>query len=99
RRVTYEWRLDPKPTLAEIADDAAKLATDTSRPARDVGGAAMVVVNTTADARTVYERWRAQGLTDIAWHLSTRMCPAHRRRVLDTVTERLRANQPVLLAT
>src|SRR5690606_29135225 len=99
RRVTYEWRIDPKPTLADIADDAATLATDTSRSAGEVASAAMVVVNTTADARTAYERWREQGLADIAWHLSTRMCPAHRRRVLDTVIERLRTGQPVLLAS
>lgn len=98
RRVTYEWRLDPKPTLADIADEAAR-ATNRRDPSQTDGasGAAMVVVNTTANARTVYENWRDQGLTSIAWHLSTRMCPAHRKRVLKTVTERLRAGEPVLL--
>lgn len=92
RRVTYDWRVEPAPTLAEVAAEAAELAESAG------SGAAMVVVNTTDNARTVYEAWRDRGLADIAWHLSTRMCPAHRRRVLHVVTERLRAGQPVLLA-
>ncbi|WBB78157.1 CRISPR-associated helicase Cas3' [Micromonospora sp. WMMD882] len=95
RRVTYEWRLDPAPTLADIADEAV-VATTSGDPRT---GTAMVVVNITADARTVYQRWQEEGLGDVARHLSTRMCPAHRRRVLAEVTERLRTGRPVLLAT
>ncbi|HEY9475508.1 MAG TPA: CRISPR-associated helicase Cas3' [Mycobacteriales bacterium] len=75
RRVSYRWRVDPKPTLADVADEAAE-----SRRA-------LVVVNTTKDAATVFERWRSHGHE--AFHLSTRMCPAHRRRVLTNVRERL----------
>ncbi|MEU7590888.1 CRISPR-associated helicase Cas3' [Micromonospora sp. NPDC049230] len=93
RRVSYEWRLDAGLTLGHIADDASGSAGSGVG-----GGSAMVVVNTTADARTVYERWQEEGFGDVAWHLSTRMCPAHRRRVLEVVIRRLGAGERVLLA-
>jgi CRISPR-associated endonuclease/helicase Cas3 len=86
RRVRYEWRVASKPTLAEIADEAA------------AAGSAMVVVNTTADAKAVYDRWRGRDLDGRVWHLSTRMCPAHRRRVLVAVRGLLAAGERVLLA-
>jgi CRISPR-associated endonuclease/helicase Cas3 len=86
RRVRFEW-LDPAPSLADIADKALDER------------AAMVVVNTTADAKTVYEHWCDQAPAGVAWHLSTRMCPDHRRRVLDTIRERLRAGRSVLLVS
>jgi CRISPR-associated endonuclease/helicase Cas3 len=86
-QVVYEWRLDPRPTLADIAESAAAERT------------AMVVVNTTADACTVYDRWRGQVPHGMAWHLSTRMCPDHRRRVLAQVRQRLAAGEPVLLVS
>ncbi|WP_080636879.1 CRISPR-associated helicase/endonuclease Cas3 [Salinispora vitiensis] len=85
RRVRYEWQLDPKPALAGIADQAASEQ------------AALVVVNTTADAKTVHDRWREAGAHSGAWHLSTRMCPDHRRRVLETVRARLCRRERVLL--
>lgn len=85
RRVRYEWQLDPEPTLADISDQVA------------AEQAALVVVNTTADAKTVYDRWRETGADGAAWHLSTRMCPDHRRRVLETVRARLRRGEHVLL--
>jgi CRISPR-associated endonuclease/helicase Cas3 len=59
----------------------------------------MVVVNTTADARRVFERWRALLLAGMAWHLSTRMCPAHRRRVLASVRQRLLDGVPTVLVS
>ncbi|MER7420778.1 CRISPR-associated helicase Cas3' [Micromonospora peucetia] len=85
RRVRYEWQLDPKPTLAEIAEQAA------SEPA------ALVVVNTTADAKAVFDQWRDAETDAVVRHLSTRMCPEHRRRVLKTVRECLRRGERVLL--
>jgi CRISPR-associated endonuclease/helicase Cas3 len=83
KRVTFSWQVDPRPALADMAAQAA------------AEGSAVVVVNTTADARTVYEAWR--GMT--AFHLSTRMCPAHRGRVLAEVRDRLARGQPVLLVS
>lgn len=87
RRVSFDWRTAADVTLADVAEEAADAEQ------------ALVVVNTTADAKTVYERWRAQADEGIAWHLSTRMCGAHRRRVLAEVRERLRAGRPVLLVS
>ncbi|MEN3615914.1 CRISPR-associated helicase Cas3' [Plantactinospora sp. ZYX-F-223] len=85
RRVRYEWQLDPKPTLAGIAGQAA------SEPA------ALAVVNTTADAKVVFDQWRDAEPEGVAWHLSTRMCPDHRRRVLEKVRTRLSRGERVLL--
>ena len=87
RRVDFDWRLDPEQDLAGLAADAAMSLQ------------AMVVVNTTADARTVFEAWRSTVPAGVAWHLSTRMCAAHRRRVLAGVRRRLAAGEPVLLVS
>jgi CRISPR-associated endonuclease/helicase Cas3 len=87
RRVRFDWRVDPSPTLAELAADAA------ARPQ------AMVVLNTTADAKSVFDGWQATLPPGVAWHLSTRMCAVHRRRVLTEVRRRLAAGEPVLLVS
>ncbi|MFV2012849.1 MULTISPECIES: CRISPR-associated helicase Cas3' [unclassified Micromonospora] len=95
KRVRYEWQLDPAPTLADIADRAADdVAAPAGRPP-----AAMVVVNTTANAQSVFDTWRDGGDLDHARHLSTRMCPAHRQRVLEDVRDRLTNDEPVLLVS
>jgi CRISPR-associated endonuclease/helicase Cas3 len=86
-RVRFEWRTDPSPTLDELADEAAR---------RDQ---VMVVVNTTADAVKVLRRWRDSGVGRVTWHLSKRMCPDHRRRVLAKVRDRLASGAPVLLVS
>ncbi|MEV6342782.1 CRISPR-associated endonuclease Cas3'' [Actinoplanes sp. NPDC051851] len=86
RRVRFEWQVDPEPSLADIADQAAAL------------DAALVVVNTTADAVAVHGCWRDMP-SGHAWHLSTRMCPRHRRRVLEAVRARLAAGQRTLLVS
>jgi CRISPR-associated endonuclease/helicase Cas3 len=87
RRADFDWRLDSSPDLAGLAADAAGHEQ------------AMVVVNTTADARTVFHAWRGKVPDGVGWHLSTRMCSAHRHRVLAEVRRRLAAGEPVLLAS
>ncbi|MFG2000437.1 CRISPR-associated helicase Cas3' [Spirillospora sp. NPDC048911] len=87
RRVEFEWRTDPSPTLAELAADAA------DQPA------ALVVVNTTADAKAIFDQWRDMVGGQVVWHLSTRMCGTHRRRVLAAVRARLDAGERVLLVS
>jgi CRISPR-associated endonuclease/helicase Cas3 len=87
RRVRFEWQLDPRPTLSDIAEQAAAET------------AALVVVNTTANAKAIFDRWRELVPTGVAWHLSTRMCPAHRQRVLDHVRQLLGRKEPVLLVS
>ncbi|RJO77683.1 CRISPR-associated helicase Cas3' [Nocardia panacis] len=85
RRVRYEWRLDPQPTWEEIADEIA------AQPQ------ALVIVNSVADARDLYQLL-ADRREDV-WHLSTRLCPQHRRLVLDTVTTRLRDGAPTVVVS
>ncbi|WP_281420939.1 CRISPR-associated helicase Cas3' [Saccharopolyspora endophytica] len=86
RRVEYEWWLDPRPGLLEVADHAAQHEQ------------VLVVVNTIADARTIYQHW-AESDPESVWHLSTRMCPAHRRTVLTTVRDRLTRGERVRLVS
>lgn len=89
RRARYEWWLDPQPTDVEVAERAAAERQ------------ALVVVNTTRAAREMFglitERAGTAGVT--VRHLSTRMCPAHRRAVLDEVRELLAADEPVILVS
>lgn len=87
RRVRFKWQISPQPTLADIAGQAAAAA------------AALVVVNTTADAKTVFDYWRDTQPADVGWHLSTRMCPHHRQRVLKQVRRRLDLGERVLLVS
>lgn len=89
RRARYEWWLDPQPTEVEVAD---RVACERQ---------ALVVVNTTRAAREMFgliaERAGRGGAT--VRHLSTRMCPAHRRVVLAEVRELLAADEPAILVS
>lgn len=49
----------------------------------------LCIVNSKKHARVIYEKIQAEG----SYHLSTRMCPAHRSMVLKTIKERLKNNQ------
>ena len=99
RRVRYEWRpgrtappgdaADRKPTLAEIAEEAA------------TEHQVLVVVNTTADAAAVHQRLkqvRPPWLGPVL-HLSTRMAAQHRHDVLAQITRCLAAGAPVAVAS
>jgi len=72
--------------LAEVADEVA-----THRQA-------LIVVNTVRDARTLY-RLLVERSGEQVRHLSTRMCPVHRRAVLDKTRALLAADEPVLLVS
>lgn len=86
RRARYEWWIDPRPNLAEVAD---KVADERQ---------ALVVVNTVDHARRMFRLLVER--TDVpVHHLSTRMCPAHRRAVLEKVRALLADDQPVLLVS
>ncbi|WP_322796549.1 CRISPR-associated endonuclease Cas3'' [Tepidiforma sp.] len=82
RRVNAEWRPLPL-TWAEVAAEVTRSTQ------------AMVIVNTRAAARELFSL--AEGRHPHAVHLSTRMCPAHRRTVLEDVRARLATGQPCLL--
>ncbi|MGC0419593.1 CRISPR-associated endonuclease Cas3'' [Embleya sp. AB8] len=85
RRVDYEWRLTPQPTLDDIAVEAAEQPQ------------VLVVVNTTANAATVHRTLTDSRPADFgpALHLSTRMAPRHRRENLAKVEELLKQGKPV----
>ncbi|MEV6347755.1 CRISPR-associated endonuclease Cas3'' [Actinoplanes sp. NPDC051851] len=85
-RVRYQWRLWPRPTLAQTVTEAVGHAQ------------ALVVVNTVKDARTAFAYARREFGDRVAVrHLSTGMCAAHRQAVLDEVKQLLKDDAPLLL--
>ncbi len=59
-------------------------------------GNCLVVVNTKKWARRLYDLCRNEINSNCMVHLSTNLCPTHRRKNLDDVIERLEADKPVL---
>lgn len=60
---------------------------------------ALMIVNLTRQAQQLYELLQEKSVQGL-YHLSARMCSAHRMKVLESVCERLRAGLPtVLVAT
>lgn len=86
RRVRVVWRT-AEPTAATAL--AAEMLQEP---------AALAIVNTKRDAREVFQAL----LANAAWgasHLSTRMCPEHRRQVLRAIRERLSRDEPCHVAS
>jgi CRISPR-associated endonuclease/helicase Cas3 len=81
QRVAYERRTKPM-AWEEVADEI--------RPLKQV----LVVVNRRKDSLALLD---SVGPDDDTFHLSTLLCPAHRREILDEVKRRLDENQPVRL--
>lgn len=83
RRVQYEWRTDAPVPLTEVA---SWLRADAS---------ALAVLNTKKDALGLLD-----ALDDAnALHLSTLLCGAHRRDVIEEVKQRLAGGQPCRLVS
>ena len=82
RRTTIRW--EPSPMSVDTVADALA--------ARDQ---AMVIVNSRRDAARLARTLASRA--DAVWHLSTRMCPAHRRHVLAAVRADLSAGRPCRL--
>ena len=71
-------------------EDIAALA----REQVEAVGSCLVIVNTKKAAQALYRLCRSQ--PDVAvFHLSTSMCPAHRKARLDAIRSRLEANPPL----
>lgn len=87
RRVRYEWRLDPRPTWDEVAEQVA------------AEHQCAVMVNTTRDAADLHALISRYSGGDAArvLHLSNRMVPVHRRAALTAVRSMLAHGDPVLL--
>lgn len=72
-------------------DEIALLALEESRRA----GSCLVIVNTKDAAQSLYRLCKE--IVDIpAYHLSTSMCPAHRKTILHEIRERLEKGLPTL---
>lgn len=81
RRKPGGWAMD------EIAQLAQK---ETAR-----AGSCLVIVNTKNSAQTLYRLCKAQTSVSV-YHLSTSMCPAHRKAILAEIRERLDKQLPTL---
>jgi len=79
KRVEYEFRIAEPTPWPDLADELK---------GKDQ---VLCVVNTRAHAQKVYG---LLGEDAANFHLSTNMCPAHRKRELETIRQRLRAGQP-----
>jgi CRISPR-associated endonuclease/helicase Cas3 len=88
RRVSYRWMTDPRPSLGEVAAEAAG--------ERQV----LLIVNTTGDAARLHMLVQAAWSQDgPVLHLSTRMASGHRQAALDQVRERLAGDLPVAVVS
>jgi CRISPR-associated endonuclease/helicase Cas3 len=79
RRVNYEFRTAESTAWADLA---AELITQ---------GQALCIVNTRQHAHDLYA---LLGEDEANFHLSTGICPAHRKRELESIRERLKAGLP-----
>ncbi len=84
-RVQIRWRHRDPVSIEQLASE---LAEERNRQV-------LCIVNLTRHARTLARRL-AEAAPKV-FHLSTRMCPAHRIEVLGTVRDRLANNMPVRL--
>jgi CRISPR-associated endonuclease/helicase Cas3 len=57
-------------------------------------GSCLVVVNMKKAARTIFEEAKKDGLE--VFHLTTGMCPAHRKQALKTIRQKLYDKKPIL---
>jgi len=82
----YDCRKSPGWTYPEIAELAvARVKVD---------GSCLVVVNTKKAARIISEEAKQDGFG--VFHLSTGMCPIHRKQVLKTIRQKLDQKEPIL---
>ncbi len=88
KRVEVAYRRKPGGwTMDEIA---ALAQEETAR-----AGSCLVIVNTKNAAQTLYRLSKEQAKVPV-YHLSTNMCPAHRKAILTEVRGRLEREEPVL---
>lgn len=85
----YDTRKPGGLTNAEIADLAEQALQEK--------GSVLIVVNTRASAKALYEEIKGRQLGAETYHLSTNMCPAHRMEVLENqIKPKLKAKEPVI---
>lgn len=72
--------------------EVATLAMEEARKANSC----LVIVNTKKSAQAIFQLCRDEKTAMPIYHLSTSMCPAHRRAILAEIRQRLKANEPIL---
>jgi CRISPR-associated endonuclease/helicase Cas3 len=82
----HDCRKSPGWTYSEIA----ALAVGQVK----TNGSCLVVVNMKKAARIIFEEAKKDGLE--VFHLSTGMCPAHRKQILKTIRQKLDDEEPIL---
>ena len=92
RRVTV---IDQRRPSGWSYEEIADLARDEVEQA----GSCLVIVNTKEAAREIFLACRALVDDGALFHLSTDMCPAHRKAVLSAIKSRLKAGLPTLCAS
>ncbi len=93
----FEKRLAREMKRVEVAELGPLGLAALVAHVRGCGAAsALIIVNLTRQAQELFEALAAAGQEGL-YHLSARMCPAHRREVLAAVRARLEAGEPTLL--
>jgi CRISPR-associated endonuclease/helicase Cas3 len=82
----YDYRKSPGWTYQEIAALAVGQVKE--------DGSCLVIVNMKKAARTIFEEAKKDGIE--VFHLTTGMCPAHRRQVLKTIRQKLDDKEQIL---
>lgn len=85
----HDCRKSPGWTYPEIAALAVEQVAKS--------GSCLVVVNIKKTARIIFEEAEKEGLE--VFHLSTGMCPAHRKKVLKMIRQKLDDYEPILCAS
>lgn len=73
-------------------DQVAELALSELQKA----GSCLVIVNTKKWAQTIYELCSHAVDSETLFHLSTNQCPAHRKKILQDIKDKLNSGKPVL---
>ena len=77
-------------------EDVARVALDSINNHRSV----LVIVNTKSMAKHIYEDIRSQSPEDLSlFHLSTDMCPIHRRKVLANILDSVGKRRTICVST
>lgn len=59
-------------------------------------GSFLAVVNTKPQSKELFELLKKSGCADFVYHLSTNMCPAHRRSAIEEMRKKLKAGERVV---
>jgi len=72
--------------------EVATLAIKEARKANSC----LMIVNTKKSAQAIFQLCRDEKIAMPIYHLSTSMCPVHRRAILAEIRQRLKAEEPIL---